>query len=202
MPAVIVMDAPESNHVASEDMPVKLGAYPVPLFAPIQFPVGKSAVSIARNVTAVFAALDARKVRAPVDTISDGAPEEAAGRPMTDRPALLRSIASVMLALGRETVPEAVRLPVETLVGVMAPNPRVNVPEVVIGLPETLIPLLTDTATEVTVPEPLVCQLVFVPSVCNTLPLWVAWEGKKAFSAALAVFFPLPPLAIGSAVPE
>lgn len=260
MPAVIVMDAPESNHVASEDMPVKLGAYPVPLFAPIQFPVGKSPESIARNVTAVFAALDARKVRAPVDTISDGAPEEAAGRPMTDRPALLRSMASVisefgtmpavscvlpttfatrpsrrsfvpmlisatapvlfaerpitvqavpftrfarvMDRAGREIAPEAVSAPVETLVGVMAPSPRVNVPEVVIGLPETLIPLLTDTATEVTVPEPLVCQLVFVPSVCNTLPLWVAWEGKKAFSAALAVVCPLPPLAIGSAVPE
>ena len=255
-----MMDAPESNHVASEDMPVKLGAYPVPLFAPIQFPVGKSAESIALNARAVPNELSARNVRAPVEAISAGTPELLALLPMTDRAALFLSMASVtrefgtmpavscvlwttldtrpksrsfvpmlisatapelfaerpiteqaeplarfarvMEPEGREMAPEAVRAPVETLVGVMAPRDRVMLPELVIGLPETPIPLFPVTPTEVTVPVAGATQLVLVPSVCRCLPACVACEGRKAFSAALAVVCPLPPLAIGSAVPE
>lgn len=260
MPAAIVMDAPESNHVASEDMPVKLGAYPVPLFAPIQFPVGKSAESIALNAMSVPNELSARNVRAPVEAISAGTPELLALLPITERAALLRSMALVTNALGtmpavswvlcttldtrpsrrsfvpmlisatapellaerpmtehadplarlarvidsagREIAPEAVRAPVETLVGVMAPRDRVMLPELVIGLPETPIPLFPVTPTEVTVPVAGATQLVLVPSVCRCLPACVACEGRKAFRAALAVVCPLPPLAIGSAVPE
>ena len=41
-----------------------------------------------------------------------------------------------------------------TLVGVMAPNPSVNEPLVVIGDPDTVIPLLPVAPTEVTVPLP------------------------------------------------
>ena len=117
MPAAIVMDAPESNHVAFEDMLVKLGAYPVPLFAPIQFPVGKSAASIARKLTAVFAEDDARKVLAPVDVMSDRTPELVADRPRTDNPAEFGMLVRAMLCAGTETVLETVRLLVETLVG-------------------------------------------------------------------------------------
>lgn len=174
----------------------------VPLVAPIQFPVGRSPASIALNATAVFAEDDARKVLAPVDVMSERTPELAADRPRTDNPTEFGMLASAMLCAGTETVLETVRLLVETLVGVMAPSDRVMVPEVVTGLPETPMPLFPETPTDVTVPEPLVCQLVLVPSVCNTLPLWVACEGRKAFSAALAVVCPLPPLAIGNAVPE
>ena len=44
-------------------------AYAVPLFAPIQFPVGKSAESIALNAMAVPNELSARNVRAPVEAL-------------------------------------------------------------------------------------------------------------------------------------
>ena len=47
------------------------------------------------------------------------------------------------------TAPEAA-----TLVGVIAPRPRVMLPLLVIGLPETEIPLATEIPTEVTVPPP------------------------------------------------
>lgn len=231
-----------------------------PLIAPIQLPVGKSPASIALNAMLVPAELSARNVRAPVEAMSAGTPELFALLPMTDRAALLRSMALVIRALGtmpavscvlpttfatrpsrrsfvpmlisatapvlfaerpitvqavpltrlarvmepegREMAPEAVRAPVETLVGVMAPRDRVMLPELVIGLPETPIPLFPVTPTEVTVPVAGATQLVLVPSVCRCLPACVACEGRKAFRAALAVVCPLPPLAIGSAVPE
>jgi len=92
-------------------------AYTVPLFAPIQFPVGKSAASIARKVTAVFAEDDARKVLAPVDVMPDRTPELVADRPRTDNPAEFGMLVRAMLCAGTETVLETVRLLVETLVG-------------------------------------------------------------------------------------
>lgn len=84
--------------------------------------------------------------------ISAKAPELFADRPMTEQADPLARFARVMDPDGSEIAPEAVRAPVETLVGVMAPSDRVNVPEVVIGLPVTPMPLLPETATEVTVP--------------------------------------------------
>jgi len=134
--------------------------------------------------------------------ISATAPELFAERPITEQAEPLARFARVMEPEGREMAPEAVRAPVETLVGVMAPRDRVMLPELVIGLPETPIPLFPVTPTEVTVPVAGATQLVLVPSVCRCLPACVACEGRKAFRAALAVVCPLPPLAIGSAVPE
>ena len=260
VPAARDADAPVSNHVVSAESDTMPVPSTLPLLAPIQFPVGKSAESIALNARSVPNELSARNVRAPVEAISAGTPELLALLPITERAALLRSMALVTNALGtmpavswvlcttldtrpsrrsfvpmlisatapelfaerpiteqaeplarfarvmepegREMAPEAVRAPVETLVGVMAPRDRVMLPELVIGLPETPIPLFPVTPTEVTVPVAGATQLVLVPSVCRCLPACVACEGRKAFSAALAVVCPLPPLAIGSAVPE
>ena len=84
--------------------------------------------------------------------ISATAPELFAERPITEQAVPLARFALVIEPAGREMAPEAVSAPVETLVGVMAPSDRVNVPEVVIGLPVTPMPLLPETATEVTVP--------------------------------------------------
>lgn len=41
-------------------------------------------------------------------------------------------------------------------------------------------------------------QLVLVPSVCKYLLALLVWLGSKAFSAALAVVCPVPPLAMAS----
>ncbi|MCH9837054.1 hypothetical protein K0U83_15420, partial [bacterium] len=75
----------------------------------------------------------------------------------------LAKLARVIEAAGSDIAPEAVRAPVETLVGVMAPSDRVIVPEPVIGLPDTPMPLLPDTPTDVTVPPPPVAVMVKVP---------------------------------------
>lgn len=57
--------------IASQAFIVDVSAVVVQVVCPfvafIQFPPGRSAASIARNVTAVLDALEARKVRAPVD---------------------------------------------------------------------------------------------------------------------------------------
>ena len=87
--------------------------------------------------------------------ISATAPELFAERPMTEQAVPFARFARVMEPEGSEIAPEAVRAPVETLVGVMAPKDRVNVPEVVIGLPVTPMPLFPVTATEVTEPLPV-----------------------------------------------
>lgn len=75
----------------------------------------------------------------------------------------------------------------------------VTVPELVIGPPDVVKPVMPpDTSTLVTVPAPGVLHVVLVPSVDNTLPLLPDCEGSRAFRAALAVVWPVPPLAIGS----
>ena len=54
-------------------------------------------------------------------------------------------------------------------------------------------------ATDVTLPTPpAATQDVLVPSVDSTLPLLAACEGARALNAAVAVVWPVPPLAMGS----
>ena len=100
VPAVRDTEAPVLNQVLSAVMLVNEDALLVPLFAPTQFPVGKSSASIARKVTAVLAELEARKVRAPVEVISAGKPELPAVLPMTESPALSLNMAFVISAFG------------------------------------------------------------------------------------------------------
>ena len=53
-----------------------------------------------RKVSAVLDALEARKVRAPVEVISAGNPELPAVLPITESPALSLSMAFVISAFG------------------------------------------------------------------------------------------------------
>lgn len=95
------------------------------------------------------------------------------------KPKLVRAVEAVVAPvppLATASVPANVTAPVVGLEGVSPVVP----------------PLKLDTI------EPIVPQLVLVPSVVKYLPELLVCDGKKAFNAAFAVVCPVPPLAIGS----
>ena len=63
----------------------------------------------------------------------------------------------------------------------------VSVPLVVIGLPDTLMPVPAVAATDVTDPPASATNETFVPSLCRFFPLAPVWLGSKALIAACAV---------------
>ena len=66
----------------------------------------------------------------------------------------------------------------------------VSVPLVVIGLPDTLMPVPAVAATLVTVPPASATKLTLVPSLCRFFPAAPTWLGSKEFKVWSPVLLP------------